>query len=220
MEAPCSPTQQIGPPLTLHVDHKPSPYSRTDSPEKTAGMAPRAKVAASGPVLRICTVLALTVSLLAGGAAAASAATNDYPYRAQSGLDVTDPWGMTERQCTSFVAWRSHQHGVDIPGMSYGRGAWIADLWDNNAAALGKRVDRTPAVGAFAQWNAHERSDYTYLGSSWWLQAGDQGHIAYVSRVNRDGTVTLEDYNFFGGPRQYGTKTLPAGAVPRYIHFS
>ena len=50
------------------------------------------------------------------------------------------------------------------------------------------------------------------------MTAGDMGHIAYVASVNSDGTVTLQDYNWFGGSRTYGTDTLPATAVPRYIH--
>jgi surface antigen len=163
-------------------------------------------------------MIMMTALLLLGIApASASAAVNDYPYKT-AGVNVADPWGMTERECTSFVAWRSHQRGQDIPGKTGGYGAWRADRWDDNAALLGKRVDRVATVGGFAQWNANERRDYTYLGRTYSMTAGSMGHIAYVSRVNADGSVLLEDYNWFGGTRNYGTTTLPATAVPRYIH--
>jgi len=79
------------------------------------------------------------------------------------------------------------------------------------------RREGCATVGGFAQWNAHEHVDYTYQGQQFSMTAGDMGHIAYVASVNSDGTVTLQDYNWFGGSRTYGTDTLPATAVPRYI---
>ncbi|WP_433786766.1 CHAP domain-containing protein [Actinomycetospora sp. CA-101289] len=166
---------------------------------------------------KLSTLATLMFALLLVGIAPASAAGNDYPY-STAAPGVSDPWGMTERQCTSFVAWRSHQNGQDIPGKTGGRGAWTADRWDDNAAQLRKKVDRRATVGGFAQWNAHEHVGYTYQGRQYSMTAGDMGHIAYVASVNADGTVTLQDYNWFGGSRAYGTRTLPATAVPRYIH--
>jgi surface antigen len=163
------------------------------------------------------TLAVLILAFLLVGVAPAFAAGNDYPY-ANAGTGVADPWGMTERECTSFVAWRSHQAGHNIPGTTGGYGAWAADRWDDNAALLHKKVDHTATVGGFAQWNANERRDYTYQGRTFSMIAGAEGHIAYVASVNPDGTVTLQDYNWFGGPRAYGTDTLPATAVPRYIH--
>ena len=166
---------------------------------------------------KLATLAVLMLSLLLVGIAPASAAGNDYPYSAAA-LGGIDPWGMMTRECTSFVAWRSHQNGLDIPGNTGGAGAWVADRWDDNAAQIGKRVDHTATVGGFAQWNAHEHVDYTYQGHQYSMEAGDMGHIAYVAAVNPDGSVTLQDYNWFGGSHAYGTSTLPAGAVPRYIH--
>jgi surface antigen len=168
-------------------------------------------------VTKLGTLMILMTALLLLGIAPASAAGNDYPYK-NAAPNAADPWGMTARECTSFVAWRSHQRGQDIPGTTGGYGAWRADRWDDNAAQMRKRVDRVATVGGFAQWNANERRDYTYQGRNYSLIAGGMGHIAYVSRVNADGSVTLEDYNWFGGARTYGTITLPATAVPRYIH--
>ncbi len=165
---------------------------------------------------RIGILLALTLSMLLAITAPAMAVPS-YPYANQRDVNAVDPWGMTERQCTSYVAWRSHIDGHDIPGQTLGYGGWRAERWDDNATAVGKRVGHTPHVGDFAQWNAHERTDYRYQGGNWWWQAGDQGHIAYVTAVNRDGTVTLADYNGFGGVRVPGTKRLPASGVPRYI---
>ncbi|MCP4307770.1 MAG: CHAP domain-containing protein [bacterium] len=48
--------------------------------------------------------------------------------------------------------------------------------WDDAARAAGIRVDATPARGAVAHWNA-------------------RNHVAYVERVNSDGSIVLSDMN-------------------------
>lgn len=154
---------------------------------------------------RIGVALAVTAGALLSGALPAAASGNDYPYSAQSDPDAVDPWGFYQRQCVSFVAWRSHQRGVDL--VSSARTPWgHAAHWDEQAIALRKTVDATPTVGAIAHWNAYEDD------------AGRFGHVAHVSAVHADGTVTLEDYNGAGGSRKYGTSRVRASSVPRYIH--
>lgn len=156
---------------------------------------------------RIGVALALAVGALLAGAVPAAASGNDYPYSAQSNPDAVDPWGFYQRQCVSFVAWRSHQRGVDL--VSNGRTPWgNASHWDEQAHALRKAVDHTPSVGAIAHWNEYEDD------------AGRYGHVAYVSAVHADGSVTIEDYNGAGGSRKYGTSRVDADDVPRFIHYA
>lgn len=172
-----------------------------------------------GQTLRIAvTALALSIGLVVAGAYSAFAAGNDYPYATQASTTAQDPWGFTERQCVSFVAWRAHQSGHDMHNTS--ATPWgNAEHWDTEATALGKAVNKVAAVGAFAQWNAGERTTWTTGTSSRWFAAGSQGHVAYVAAVYTDGTILLEDYNGFGGYRVYGSARVPASAVPRFLHY-
>ncbi len=134
---------------------------------------------------------------------------DDYPYKNHPNANYTssgaDPWQFYHRECTSFVAWRLNQDGIEFHNY-YGGPRWSnADLWDNVAASLqannpglGVRVNKTPARGAVAQWN--------------WM------HVAYVSAVHNDGTITIEEYNYPSGGL-FGTRRISAAAVDNYIHF-
>ena len=136
---------------------------------------------------------------------------NDYPYAGQSygtyrpAYDA-DPWQFWYRECTSFVAWRLNQDGVEFHNY-YGGPHWgNADGWDDAARSLqssnpglGVRVDKTPRAGAVAQWNSM--------------------HVAYVAAVHNDGYVTIEEYNRSYDGR-YGYRRIPASSVENYIHFT
>lgn len=96
----------------------------------------------------------------------------------------------------------NNDNGIDFFNTMNG-GHWgNASNWDNNATTLGYIVDTTPARGAIAQWNADEGCDCPY------------GHVAWVSTVNANGSVVVEEYNY-SNPYAYGTRTVTA---PRYIH--
>lgn len=102
----------------------------------------------------------------------------------------SDPWRYYVRNCTSYVAWRVQSElGVAIPGWGN------ANNWDNMAQKLGYRVDNTPAIGAIAVW---ERN---------------YGHVAYVTGVNLDGSVNIEQYN------QFGTGTFSRQSRVRAVHY-
>lgn len=192
-------------------------------PPRTAGTPRQEGVQMSQLTVRestaAITTLAITVGLLLLGAGPALADGNDYPYAAQTNTSTWDPWRFTERQCTSFVAWRSHQRGYDMSDTT--TTPWgDAGHWDSEAATLGVAVNSTPTVGSFAQWDAGEQRTWTSGTSTYWFTASAHGHIAYVAAVYTDGTVLLQDYNGFGGDRVYGTKRLPASGVPRYLHYA
>ena len=145
-------------------------------------------------------------------APSALASGDDYPYRAAAG-NPSDPWGFTERQCVSFVAWRLKQRSHPISNSSQHWGS--AYNWDNAAAAMHKTITHTPKVGAIAQWNQNEKSAYYPSGGGvGTIQAGPQGHVAYVSKVYSDGSVQIEQYNMSGN-RAYSIMRVKA---PRYIY--
>lgn len=115
-------------------------------------------------------------------------------------------WGMSPgHNCTNYVAWRLSAAGIEKPPTHPGNAA----DWAANALADGFLVDEVPSPGAVAQWDAS--SGYGILG-----------HVAYVERVNADGTILVsEDYWRDGqqvGPLTY--RTVDAASVSHYIHYA
>ncbi|MGN9907743.1 CHAP domain-containing protein [Phytohabitans sp. LJ34] len=124
---------------------------------------------------------------------------DDYPYRGQS--SGVDPWNFYKGQCTSFAAWRLNDRiGIDFTNQYLGEHFGNANTWDDAARRAGLTVSSTPRPGAIAQ------SD-----------AGSFGHVAWVARVNGDGTVLIEEYNW-ARPSGYGTRTVSASSF-EYIYF-
>lgn len=89
---------------------------------------------------------------------------------------IVDSWGMYNRECVSYVAYRIASSGRNMP---YWGGRGHAYQWPGNAASAGIPTGSTPRAGAAA---------VSY--------GGPYGHIMYVESVNGDGTITVSDYNF------------------------
>lgn len=147
--------------------------------------------------------LVVVVPLGTAVAPAAHAGTA-YPYAGSSTSSV-DPWGFYKRNCTSYVAWRINARTPFSNNMRGPNGKvghfGNAGNWSANAKAIGFTVNTTPKVGSIAQWNFSETS-------------GGYGHVAYVDRVNSDGSVLISEYNW-GVKYGYSQRTVRA---PRYIH--
>jgi surface antigen/uncharacterized protein YraI len=144
---------------------------------------------------------------------------DDYPFPdapIPPAMEQVDYWNFYCRECTSFVAWRMNQLGADFTnGMSgpngpppdgdpvYGNG----EHWAAHAQTLGFLVNNTPSVGAIAHYDPNVSG------------AGDLGHVAYVAQVNGDGTIVIEEYNWFPA---YGysnpPRVIPASDVTSFIH--
>ncbi|ARQ07931.1 LysM peptidoglycan-binding domain-containing protein [Macrococcoides canis] len=77
---------------------------------------------------------------------------------------------------------------------------WHARNWANGAIKDGYTVNRTPAYGAIAQ-----TSDGYY------------GHVAFVERVNGDGTILVSEMNYATGVGVVGYRTLNQWQVSRYV---
>lgn len=122
-----------------------------------------------------------------------------WAYAPQDSL--VDSWGMYNRECVSYAAWKEASYGKYVP---YGLGN-AAD-WARNAASYGIPVSSTPAVGTIAQWDAN-------AGLS------PLGHVAYVEAVNSDGSIEVSQYNFVEG--QFSRMHVPSYDVARlnFIYF-
>jgi surface antigen len=112
---------------------------------------------------------------------------NDYPANLASAPKdaVIDPWRFFNRECTSLVAWRlNNTNGVAFNDF-YGGPQWgNANNWGVAATSLGIPVNSTPAVGSVA-WDAAGAGG-----------TGSLGHVAWVSNVEANGTVDLEEYDY------------------------
>ncbi|MEJ7482916.1 CHAP domain-containing protein, partial [Staphylococcus warneri] len=74
-----------------------------------------------------------------------------------------------------------------------------AKYWASNAANDGYQVDNTPSVGAIMQ-----------------STPGPYGHVAYVERINGDGSILISEMNYANGPYNMNYRTIPASEVSSY----
>ena len=149
----------------------------------------------------------VALALSAAAPTGAGLGVDDFPYRGTVGR--LDPRGFYTGYCTSFVAWRLSQAGINFHGASltgpngqtrqFGNGG----NWDAAAVQVGFTVDTHPAVGAVAVWHGGE-------GGAW-----SAGHVAYVMAVDSAGRARVEEYNW---SVRYGYDQRVV-AAPRYIHF-
>lgn len=86
-----------------------------------------------------------------------------------------DSWGMYNRECVSWTAYKVAASGRHMP---YWGGIGNANQWDDNARAAGIPVDGNPRRGDVAVKNS-----------------GYYGHVMYVEDVAADGSLFVSDYN-------------------------
>lgn len=128
-----------------------------------------------------------------GGGSTGHVIGNDYPYRYNT--SGVDRWHMYKGQCTSFAAWRieSVHHVKGFTNWYRGQHWGNANLWDDAARRSGVTVASRPKPGDIAQ------SD-----------AGTYGHVAYVAKVNSNGSFVVEEYNWTRR-EGYDTRTTTVG---------
>ncbi len=93
---------------------------------------------------------------------------------------LIDSWGMYNRECVSYTAFRVHQDylsGKDSRDMPYWGGVGNANQWDGDARAAGIPVDTNPTPGSIAISNA-----------------GAYGHAMYVEAV-KGNEIYVQQYN-------------------------
>ena len=151
-----------------------------------------------------------SVHATAVAAPAETAAPVPYPYETATRVG---PWGFSTRHATDYVAWRFFERDVAFTSTMSGpngRTGRFADpgTWAASATAMGFRVDSVARPGSVAHWNAGEDA------------AKGAGHVAYVERVNPDGSVVVSEFDRsvpFGYSQRGQAGTSPVRA-PRYIH--
>lgn len=134
-----------------------------------------------------------------GAAGSGPACGGGYPARwCEIPMDTAvDNWGMYNRECVSYTAFRVAASGRHMP---YWGGVGNANQWDDNAYAAGIPVDTSPRAGDVAVSNA-----------------GYYGHVMYVESVNANGTINISQYNAdLRGT--YSTNTINPGGL-LFIHF-
>jgi len=99
--------------------------------------------------------------------------------------NTIDNWGMYNRECVSYTAFKVAASGRYMP---YWGGRGNAKQWDDNARSAGIPVDANPRVGDVGISNS-----------------GYYGHSFYVEQVSSDGSIYISDYNqqFDGRYREY-----------------
>ncbi|MGC4897148.1 CHAP domain-containing protein [Micromonospora sp. DT31] len=122
-------------------------------------------------------------------------AKDDYPYKGQS--TGIDPWNFYKGQCTSFAAWAVRSRvGVPFHNQYAGQARWgNAKEWVAAAGRAGVPVYNNPRAGDVA----------VRLG-------GTYGHVAFVTRVNANGTFEIDEYNYVSADR-YSHRTVSVGTA-------
>lgn len=122
----------------------------------------------------------------------------------------SDGWsnlGDAKGNCTWYVHGRLRQLGYTV---SLNTMSGNANTWANSAKNAGISVDNIPTAGAIAQSTAN-RAGYK-----------ENGHIAFVERVNTNGTLLISESSYVPGSAnwdfQYRTRTVKSSEFNNYIH--
>jgi peptidoglycan DL-endopeptidase CwlO len=110
---------------------------------------------------------------------------------------LVDNWGMYNRECVSYTAFKVWSSGRFMP---YWGGHGNANQWVGNARAAGIPVDGNPRSGDVAI-----------------SLAGPYGHAMYVEGVTGDGRVHVSQYNY-GNRGEYSEMVIPTSGL-YFIHF-
>lgn len=130
---------------------------------------------------------------------------NTYPASlCNAGQDsIVDPWGLYNRECVSYVAWKEYEAGKYVPYGLGNAGDWIYHVpssW----------IDSSPQIGDAAVRPANPN---LFFGDE-----QDVGHVMYVEGLNGDGTIAISQYNAnLNGQYSFVTRKSTSGLV--FIHF-
>jgi surface antigen len=91
---------------------------------------------------------------------------------------MIDNWGMYNRECVSYTAWKVYQTFGYMP---YWGGVGNANQWPGDAVRAGIPIGTTPRAHSVAIWNVGA------FGHAMWVEAVS-GNTIYVSQFNYDFT--------------------------------
>jgi surface antigen len=113
---------------------------------------------------------------------------------------LIDPWGMYNRECVSYTAWKVQQAFGYMPNWG---GVGNANQWPGDARSAGIPTGRTPKVHSVAIWNV-----------------GYYGHAMWVEAVNGDGSIWVSQYNYdFTGHYSEMMVSASMASSLTYIYF-
>jgi surface antigen len=141
---------------------------------------------------------AILAATFGGHASGGAACGGGYPGKWCNAPQDTliDTWGMYNRECVSYTAFRVAASGRNMP---YWGGRGNAKQWPGNAQGAGIPVDGSPRAGDVAI-----------------SMAGPFGHAMYVESVS-GGNINVSQYNYANNG-EYSTMTIPASGL-YFIHF-
>lgn len=111
---------------------------------------------------------------------------------------LVDSWGMYNRECVSYTAYKVAASGRYMP---YWGGYGNANQWPGNARNAGIPVDGNPIVGDVAI-----------------SMPGRWGHAMYVEEVYSNGTIKVSQYNY-GFPMGMYSEMVISSSGLQFIHF-
>lgn len=120
---------------------------------------------------------------------------------------IVDRWGLYNRECVSYVAWKEYNAGKYVPYGLGNAGDWpnhVPNSWIDSTPQEGDAAVR-PAIAGYGFWE----------GGQW---VADVGHVMYIEHVNGDGTIAVSQYNAsLNGEYSYVPSRTASGLV--FIHF-
>ncbi|HSX15714.1 MAG TPA: CHAP domain-containing protein [Candidatus Saccharimonadales bacterium] len=121
----------------------------------------------------------------------------DYPVPQDS---LVDSWGMYNRECVSYTAWKVYETYGYMP---YWGGQGNANQWPGDAVRAGIPTGSTPRAQSVAIWNV-----------------GAFGHAMWVEAVNSDGSLWISQYNYDVTGHYSEMRVSPSMAASlTYIYF-
>ena len=139
---------------------------------------------------------------LGGGVTAGDPGHGGYPAKWDNVAQdsIMDSWGMFNRECVSYTAWKVYSTYGHMP---YWGGTGNANQWPGDAQAAGIPTSSTPKADTVAIWNV-----------------GAFGHAMWVEAVNADGSLWVSQYNYdYNG--HYSEMSVSASMAKNltYIYF-
>ncbi|WP_241743324.1 CHAP domain-containing protein [Arthrobacter bussei] len=158
---------------------------------------------------------------LAGGTGQPIGAGDDLPWSTSAFCPIggfcppgaVSPLGMYNRECTDFALWRLNAAaGVTSAPWKYHNSDLTlgnAETWIGAWQRQGWETGQEPRVNAVAYYAAN-------VGG-----AGSVGHVAWVTAINDDGIVAIEEYNGQAPPNdhKYGSRNIQPDEVSAYLYF-
>ncbi len=112
---------------------------------------------------------------------------------------MSDDWGMCQRQCVSYAAFKVAQSYGNMP---YWGGIGNANQWDDNARNWGIPIGTTPKPGSVGV-----------------MDSGYYGHVAWVESVNANGTINISHFNINWNGDYAEWYNVNSGFFDYYIYF-